>query len=68
MGSKSEIRLEILKLVHAHGREIPEVISRAKALEAYVTDESIDAPAPKSEPKKITVKGNGKAGNLESIF
>lgn len=33
---RTELRLEILKLVHAHGREPGLIVERARALENYV--------------------------------
>jgi hypothetical protein len=37
---RQELRLEIVKLTYTHGREITEAVARAKALEAYILDES----------------------------
>ena len=70
MLTKSDIRLECLKLAHAHGREAPQVIERAKAYEAYVTEDFKAAESKPEEPngKKATIKANGKAGNLESLL
>ena len=60
-----EIRLEVLKLAHTHGRETAAVIERAEAYEAYVTGPTAKAvPRPKtltlpSGKEPATPKGAG---------
>jgi len=39
-----EIRIECLKIAHAHGRSNAEVVERARAFEQYVVGENAKAP------------------------
>jgi hypothetical protein len=55
--TKDELRLECLKLAHAHGREPQEVVARAKEYEAYVSTD----PTPET-PAKGTLKLDPKPG------
>ena len=70
MLTKSDIRLECLKLAHVHGRETHQVIERARAYESFLLEEFKAAESKTEEPsgKKSQVKANGKAGNLESLL
>ena len=39
--TKSEMRLELLKLTYSHGRDASEAVDRAKVLEAFLLDDSV---------------------------
>ena len=64
---KAEIRLECLKLAHAHGREIASVLERAKAYEDYLTGSTtneVQLELPLEMPKAARVKKSGNASIL----
>lgn len=50
------LRLECLKLAHAHGREIVEVVHRAKEYEKFVSD-PLNKEALKAEKSATPQKG-----------
>jgi len=52
----SELRLEILKLVHRHDLSPEAIVTRAKAIEAYVTEQQ-NAQVP--ERKTLTAPKPG---------
>lgn len=53
--SRESLRLELVKLTYAHGRNCAEAVGRAKELEDYVLE-----PGPSEEKKK-------KSGNAKSL-
>lgn len=53
-----ETRLELLKLVHTHGKPATEVVARARELEAYLTE----VAAPRERPTLTLPKKTDKAG------
>lgn len=64
MVTKTEIRLECLKLAHAQGREPSQVVERAREYENYVSE---DLKAPESKPvepsgKKAVIQVKEKSG------
>jgi hypothetical protein len=48
------LRLELLKLTYTHGRDIPEIVERARGLEAYVKEQASDAKRSTLSLKKPT--------------
>ena len=57
------LRLECLKLAHAHGREIVEVVHRASEYEKFVTD-SLNKDAPKAEKSATPPQKGVKTKNV----
>lgn len=51
-----ELRLELLKLTYNHGREASEAVTRAKELEAYVTENLAQKAAQVDKPTKTPPK------------
>lgn len=40
---REDLRLELLKLTYAHGRDVAEAVGRAKVLETYVWEQESDS-------------------------
>lgn len=54
--NQSELRVELVKLVHRHDREPSEIVARAKELEAYVLGEAGETQRPR-EADNPSAKG-----------
>ena len=63
---RTELRLELLKLCYNPGHPLTEVIAKAKAFEAYVSE---DEPKPVSSPEVSTEPTEKKkvAGNPKKL-
>lgn len=55
---RETLRLELVKLTYAHGRDAAEAVGRAKDLEAYVSE---PAPKPADTTLKLPQKTAGQA-------
>lgn len=66
---KAQLRLELIKLTYTHGRDVCEAVARAKALEAYLNDDSsVEASEPKNKGGATPNKGSGKkAANVNIL-
>jgi hypothetical protein len=77
--TKLNIKLEVLKLAHTHGREIAEVIGRAKAYEEYLLEgvqteseksgsQAQEGVTNSSESGSHADKRQKKSGNVDSLI
>jgi len=51
-----EIRIECLKIAHAHGRSNAEVVERARVFEQYVAGDGAKTPAAQRPPLGLPSK------------
>jgi hypothetical protein len=81
MLDKEQLRFELLKITHAHGRSGEEAIGRAREYETYILEERTKAEAlankkseasegtkNSSDPRQQGKHQKGKSGNLDSLL
>lgn len=65
---RDELRLELLKLTYAHGRDAAEAVGRAKTLEEYISQDA--APSDSAKPQSVSKrdeKSSKKSGNPDIL-